>query len=81
MDVETLRAFFMWCTIINVVLMCISFIFCAFTGGFVYRMHGKWFPMSRETLTVVLYSYMGIYKIFIIMFNLVPYLALLIVGC
>ncbi len=80
MDVETLRAFFMWCTIINVVLLSISFVFCAFTGDFVYRMHGKWFPMPKETFTVVLYSFLGVYKIFVFMFNVVPYLALLIVG-
>ncbi|MBN2296664.1 MAG: hypothetical protein JXM70_29820 [Pirellulales bacterium] len=80
MDIETLTSFFMWCTIINVAFLAFSFLFCAFGGDFIYRMHGKWFPMSRETLTVVLYSYMGIYKIVIIVFNLVPYLALSIVG-
>ena len=80
MDVETLRAFFMWCTIINVVLLTISFVFCTCSGDFVYRMHGKWFPMPKETFTVVLYSSLGMYKIFVFMFNVVPHLALLIVG-
>ena len=80
MDVETIRAFFMWCTIINMALLIISFLFCASIGNFIYRFHGKWFPMPRETFNVVLYSYLGIYKIFIIVFNLVPYVALLIVG-
>ena len=80
MDVETLRSFFMWCTIINMALLMLSFLLIAALGNFVYRVHGKWFPMPRETFNVVLYSYLGIYKIAIIMFNLVPYLALLIVG-
>ena len=80
MDVETLRAFFMWCTIINVVLMCISIVLCAFGGDWIYRMHGKWFPMPKQTFTVVLYAFLGMYKIFIFVFNIVPYVALLIVG-
>ncbi len=80
MDVETLRAFFMWCTIINMALLAISFLFCAFAGDLVYRVQCRWFPMPRETFNVVLYSFLGIYKIFLIVFNLVPYVVLLIVG-
>lgn len=80
MDVETLRTFFMWCTIINIALMTLSFILLTALSDFVYRIHGKWFPMPRETFNVVLYSSLGIYKIAIIVFNIVPFVALLIVG-
>ena len=59
MDVETLKAFFMWCTIINVALLSVPFLFCACTGNLIYRIHGKWFPIPRETFTVVLYSFNG----------------------
>ena len=79
MELETLRAFFMWCTIINAALMTLSFLICGPAGGWVYRQHSRWFPMSRETFNVVMYSFMGIYKIAIIAFNLVPYLALSII--
>jgi len=80
MDIETVRYFFMWCTVINVVLLALSFIFCAFARDWVYRMHGRWFPMPKETFTVVLYAFLGVYKMMFIMFSFVPYLALLIVG-
>ena len=80
MEIETVRDFFMWCTIINVALLALSFLLFAGLGDWIYRMHTKWFPMPRETFTVVLYSFLGMYKIMFIMFNLVPYVALLIVG-
>jgi hypothetical protein len=36
--------------------------------------------MPRPTFTVVFYSFIGLFKIFFLFFNLVPYLALLIIG-
>ncbi len=44
-----------------------------------YSVHGKLFPMLRETFNVAIYSFLGIYKIFWIVFNVIPYVALLIV--
>ena len=80
MDIETVRAFFMWCAIINAALLALSFVILALAGDWVYRMHSKWFPIPRETFNVVIYSFLGFLKIFIVVFNLVPYIALLIVG-
>ena len=46
----------------------------------VYRLQSRFFPIPRETFNVVIYSFLGLYKIFVIVFCLVPYLALLILG-
>ena len=46
----------------------------------VYRTQSKWFPISRETFNVVMYSFLGLFKIVFLVFNVVPYVALLIVG-
>ncbi len=78
MDIQTLTTFFMWCTILNAGLLIFSFLICAFAGDWVYRMHNKWFSIPRETFNVVIYSFLGLFKIFILIFNLVPYVALLI---
>ena len=43
-------------------------------------MHSRWFPMPRQTFNVVIYSFLGVYKIAVFVFNLVPYVALLSVG-
>ena len=79
MDIQILTRFFMWCTILNMGLLILSFLILAFAGDFVYRIHGKWFPMPRETFNVVLYSFIGIYKLVVLIFNVVPWAALEII--
>jgi len=76
MNIDQLRQFFGVCSIINVGLMALSFVIMAFGLNWVHRMHGKLFPMSKEAFTIIMYSFMGIFKLFIIVFNIVPYLAL-----
>ena len=80
MDIQMLTRFFMWCAILNMGLLIISFLILAFAGDFVYRMHAKWFPMPRETFNVVLYSFIGFYKILVLVLNVVPWAALAIIG-
>ncbi len=80
MDIQTLTAFFMWCTIMNGGLVVFWIIICTAAPDLVYRTQSKWFPISRETFDVVMYSFFGLFKIVFLVFNLVPYLALLIVG-
>jgi len=80
MDIGTLTTFFMWCTILNVALLVLSSLICVCAGEWVYGMHSKWFSISRETFNVAIYSFLGLYKILVIVFNVIPYVALLIVG-
>ena len=80
MEIEPVRAFFMWCTIINVALLAVSFVMCASLGGWIYRMHSRWFPISKESFYVIIYSVLASFKTLVILFNFVPYIALLIVG-
>jgi hypothetical protein len=53
---------------------------CIVAPGLVYRTQSKWFPLPRETFNVVIYSFLGLFKIVFLVFNVVPYVALLIVG-
>ena len=80
MDIETLTNFFMWCTIINAAMLAVSSVMFMAASGWVYRMHSKWFSISRDAFNVAIYSFIGFYKVIIIVFNVVPYVALLIVG-
>jgi len=80
MDIQTVTTFFMWCTIINGALLVFWTLMCIAAPGLVYRTQSKWFPISRETFDVVIYSFLGLFKIVFLVFNLVPYVALLIVG-
>jgi hypothetical protein len=81
MDIRKLTRFLLWCTIINGALLIVSF--AVFTIGgtdFVYRTHGIWFSLPQETFNAIIYLFLGTYKIAILVFNLVPYVALRIVG-
>jgi hypothetical protein len=71
----------MWCTILNAGLLIASFLLVSYGFGsdFVYRMHSKWFPMPRETFNTFMYAFIGIYKILVFVFNLIPWLALIII--
>lgn len=80
MDIQTLKLFFMWCTILNVCLLTGSFLIWMVAADFIYKLHGRWFSMPRETFNVVFYSFMGVYKIVVYVFNIVPWIALLIIG-
>ena len=80
MDIPSIRAFFMWCTIIDVGFLILTILICAGAGDWIYRMHSRWFPLSKEAFNTVIYSWIGLLKIFIIIFNLVPYLALVIIA-
>jgi len=80
MDIQTLTTFFMWCTIINGALLVLSSLMCIYAGDWVYRIHSKWFSISRETFNVAIYSFLGLYKALFFVFNLIAYVALLLVG-
>ena len=80
MDIQTLTTFFMWCTIINVALFVLWATMCIFAPDLVYRTQNRFFPIPRETFNVVIYSFLGLFKIFVLLFNVVPYVSLLIVG-
>ena len=80
MEIQMLTRFFMWCTILNMGLLVLAFLFLTLAGDFVYRIHSKWFPMQRETFNVVLYSFLGIYKMIVFVFNVVPWIVLAIIG-
>lgn len=80
MDVQTLTAFFMWCTIINGALLVFWTTICLFVPELVYRTQSRWFPIPRDTYKVAMYSFLGLFKIVLIVFNVVPWVALVIVA-
>ena len=80
MTLEVIRAALGWCAIINIGLLLWWFLFVMFAGDFVYRMHGKWFPMPREKFNAIHYTGIMYFKLAVLVLNVVPYLALRIVG-
>ena len=80
MDIQIVTTFFMWCTIMNGAMLVLWATMCLLAPDLVYRTQRIWFPIPRETFDVLIYSFLGLFKIVFLFFNVVPYLALLIVG-
>lgn len=80
MTIETIRAALGWCSIINVGFLMFSSILLIAIRGTVSRIHGKMFNLDENYLSQAYFQWLGQYKIAIIVFNVVPYFALRIVG-
>ena len=80
MTVEIVRDVFAWSSAINIGILLFWLLLLLLAHDFVYRFHGKWFKLSEEKFDAIHYALMGFYKLSVILFNIVPYLALRIVG-
>ncbi|HET8816899.1 MAG TPA: hypothetical protein VFM61_05560 [Pseudidiomarina sp.] len=66
----------LWCWIVNYGVLLLWFIvLTAFREG-LYELHGKWFPLSRESFVQMHYMSMAIYKVLVIVFFLVPWIVM-----
>jgi hypothetical protein len=80
MDLNTLTDFFMWCTIINGAILTLWIVSTMVAPDLVHRTQRKWFPLPREKFDVVIYAFLGFYKVVFLIFNVAPYAALLIIA-
>ena len=75
-SLQTVTAFFGWTTVINFVLLAVSTIALIAMRGFISRVHAKMFGLDPEDVSRAYVRYLAQYKIAIIVFSLVPYIAL-----
>jgi len=80
MNIDIIREFFGWMTLINLVLFTFTTIMSAFCRGFIFKVHGTMFGLSEETTNKALYYFLAFYKIVFITFNLIPWIALTIMS-
>ena len=80
MTVEVSRKFFLGCTLIDYGILLVWFLVFVFAHDWMQRLHGRWFRLSRDQFDALHYGGMGIFKIGIILFNLVPFVVLSILG-
>jgi hypothetical protein len=76
MTIEFARSFLSWCTVINYAVLLVWFLAFVFAHDLMQRIHGKWFHLSRAQFDALHYAGMTIYKVGILLFNLVPLAAL-----
>lgn len=80
MTIETARDVLLWSAAINYGVLFLWFAVFRLAHDWIFRLHGKWFRLTVEQFDAIHYAGMAIYKIGVLLFVLVPYIALLIVD-
>jgi len=80
MSIELTRHFLLWCTVINYGVLLVWFLVFVFARNWIQRIHGRWFGLPNGQFDSLHYAGMAIYKIGILLFNLVPFVALCMVA-
>jgi hypothetical protein len=76
MTFDVVRNFLLWCAVINYGVLLVWFLVLMFAHDWILGLHGRWFRLSRDQFDTLHYAGMGIYKIGIMLFNLVPCIVL-----
>jgi hypothetical protein len=76
MTIEAGRTFLLWCTVINYAVLFIWFFCFVLARNWLFGMHSRWFRLTREQFDALHYGGLAVYKIGILLLNLVPLLAL-----
>ncbi len=79
MSIEQIQEFLGWCTVINFGILIFWWLMFMLAHDFVYRLHSKWFKIGVPEFDAIHYKAIAFYKLSIILFNLVPYIALSII--
>ncbi len=80
MNIETVRDVLLWCAVLNYGVLLIWFGVLTLARDWMQRLHGRWFRLTENQFDLLHYGGMAIYKIGVLLFNLVPYVALRLVG-
>lgn len=80
MSIDVVRTFFLWCAVINYLVLVVWFLLLVFPHQWLYRLWGKWFGLTAEQFDAINFGGIALYKVGILLFNLAPYIALRITG-
>jgi hypothetical protein len=80
MSIDVVRNTLLWCTVINYALLCVWFLMLALPHEWLHRLWGRWFHLTAEQFDAINFAGIVLYKLGILLFNLVPYVALRIVA-
>ena len=80
MTTNETRDILLWCTGLNYAVLLVWFGAFVFGHEWMYRIHGRWFKLPLESFDAIHYAGLAVYKIGIILLNLVPLIALCMVS-
>lgn len=76
MNIEIITEFFGWCLVINTGLLVFTTVFLLIGQNWAAKIHSKMFNLKVEDLKRSYFNYVALYKLLLIVLNLVPYVAL-----
>ena len=79
MATNEIKETLLWCTAINYLILIVWFGVFSIAHDWLYQLHVRWFKLTDDTFDILHYAGMSIYKIGVLLFNLVPLIALYIV--
>ncbi len=80
MNVQTLKSFFGWCTVIDYGILLLWTLVFMMAHDWHFGMTSRFFHITAEQYDLVSFGGIAFFKILIMMINLVPYIALSIIG-
>jgi hypothetical protein len=80
MDLDPIKVFLLWCAGIHYAILLAWFAVFVLRHDALHRLHGRWFRLPVETFDALNYAGVAIYKIGILLFVVVPLLALIILD-
>ena len=80
MEIGTLRDVLLWSTVVNYAVLFVWFGVFVFAHDWMYQMHTRWFQLSRQSFDAIHYGGIAFYKLGVLLLNVAPLVALLIIG-
>jgi hypothetical protein len=75
MNMEELRRCLLWCIVLNYGVLAIWFGVFTLAHDRLFELHHRWFALSVAQFDLLHYAGMTVYKVGVLLFNLVPWIA------
>jgi hypothetical protein len=78
--IAQLTVFLGWASLINIGLLLFSTLMVVLCRDWAVGIHSKMFNLDPATVPKMYFEYLGQYKVLVLVFNVVPYIALRVIG-
>ena len=76
---DTLAKVLIRCWFLGTALLLFSFVIFMLTGEIIDDIHGRWFGLTPHELDLIIYCGLGLFKLFVFIFFLFPWIAIRLV--
>lgn len=80
MSIAVVRDTLLWCTVLNYALLVVWALLTLAPHDWLRRLWGRWYRVSPGAFDALNFGGIGLYKLLIIVFNLIPYIAIRIAA-